>query len=217
MCDMTHSYVWRDSLTCSGAAVATAERLEVWHEPFIYVPWLIRLCNVFHSYIYIYIHVYGVTHELWCCGVAWKCDVTHLHVCHDSFVCTPWLIHLRGVTHSFVCNDSFICMTLLASSAVWKRGRTHSCMCHDVFICGHASFKSVTWLIYECDMTQEHSCMCHDVFVCRHDAFICVTWLRSTVVLQCRLEARHDAFMCVPWCICLHAMTRSWVWHGSEA
>jgi len=28
----------------------------------------------------------------------------------DSFMCAPWLVHMRAVTHSYVCRDSFICV-----------------------------------------------------------------------------------------------------------
>ena len=62
MCDMTLSYVWRDSFVC--------------------VTWLIRMCDVTHSY---------VCHDSFVC-VTWlirMCDMTHSYVCHDSFVCVP--------------------------------------------------------------------------------------------------------------------------------
>jgi len=41
------------------------------------------------------------------------CAVTHLYVCHDSFICVPWLIHMCAMTHSYVCHDSFICVPWL--------------------------------------------------------------------------------------------------------
>jgi len=28
------------------------------------------------------------------------CDMTHVHVCHDSFMCVPWLIYVRAMTQT---------------------------------------------------------------------------------------------------------------------
>jgi len=40
------------------------------------------------------------------------------YVCHDSFMCVPWLIHMCAITHSYVCHDSFICVPC-NSIGVW--------------------------------------------------------------------------------------------------
>ena len=39
--------------------------------------------------------------------------MTHSYVCHDSFICAPWLIHMCAMTNSYVCHDSFICVPWL--------------------------------------------------------------------------------------------------------
>ena len=53
------------------------------------------------------------------------------HVCHDSSICVPWLIHMCAMTHSYVCNDSSICVPWL----IHMCAMTHSHVCHDSFIC----------------------------------------------------------------------------------
>ena len=83
------------------------------------------------------------------------CDMTHLYVRHDSFICVTWLIHRCGMTHSHVRQDSFLCVTWL-------------------IIC-------VTWLIHMCDMT--HSCVWHDSSIRVPWLIICVTWLIHTCAM----------------------------------
>jgi len=144
------------------------------------------------------------------------CAMTHLCVCHDSFMCVPWLIHMCAMTHLCVCHDSFICVPW----PIHKCATTHSSVCHDLFM-------RVPWLIhvwhdsFMCDMTQIYmsggfvmSCAavpvhssCEtwliDVFamtnsyVC-HDSFMCMPWL---------IHVWHDSFMRVPWLIHVCAMT----------
>jgi len=58
--------------------------MKLWYIPFICVTWLIRMC-----------------------------DMTHSYVRHDSFICATWLIHMCDMTHSYVRHDSFICVTWL--------------------------------------------------------------------------------------------------------
>ena len=46
-------------------------------------------------------------------GLIHMCDVTHLYVRQDSFICATWLIHMCDMTHSYVRHDSCICATWL--------------------------------------------------------------------------------------------------------
>ena len=49
-------------------------------------------------------------------------DENWFHVCHDSFICVPWPVHLCAMTHSYVCmTHSYVCMT-------------YSYVCHDSFM-----------------------------------------------------------------------------------
>jgi len=66
-------------------------------------------------------------------------DMTHSHVCHDSFICAPWLSH----PHAFALYQHH--SHLLHMCPV-----THSYVWHDAFICA-------PWLIHMCDMTRIHT------------------------------------------------------------
>ena len=65
---------------------------------------------------------------------------THSYVCHDSFICVPWLIVMCVITHLYVCHDS------------WLMTRSHACY--------------ASWLIHICVMTVSclinHSHKCHE-------------------------------------------------------
>jgi len=81
------------------------------------------ICIYTCVYIFIYIYIYKsdvclqIQHQdqitpssAWMLrySVLRKSKTTSLpHVCHDSFICVPWLIHMRAMTHSYVHHDSF--------------------------------------------------------------------------------------------------------------
>jgi len=131
------------------------------------------------------------------------CDMTHLHVWHDSFlcgqaaresslsrtrlpelarICVTWLIHMCDMTHSHVWHDSFICGQAARGSSLTG--------CQDSFVCvWHDSFMYVTWLIHACDMIHSYAVKQQESRVCQergcqnscacvwHGSFIYVTWL----------------------------------------
>jgi len=86
VCDVTHSYVWRDSS--------------------IFVTWLIHMCDMTHSYVWSASSI-CVTQPIH------MCDLAHSYVWHDSFACVTWLIRMCDMTHSYACHDSFIFVTWL--------------------------------------------------------------------------------------------------------
>jgi len=218
MCDMTHSYVWRDSficvlvlsaiwnlkfgdLMCVRMCVMTnylcdMTHLYVWYDSFICVTWLIRMCDVTHLYVW------------WCYPQfeMWRPDVclyvrhdesfvwhmTHLYVWHDSFICVTWLIHVCDMTHSYVWRDSFICVLVLSAIWILEFG---DLMC--VRMCVMSN--------HMCDMTHSYV---------SHDSFICVTWLIHVCDMT-RSYVWHDSFICVTWLIHVCDMTHSCVWHDS--
>jgi len=115
-------------------AVVTAKKSlithsNVWHDPFVYVIWLIHLCHMTHSDMctcilpgrYAVVTCENGARDSLTC-VTWPihlCDMNHLFVRNDSFMCTTWLMDLCDMSHSFlgevthwfVRHDSFICVT----------------------------------------------------------------------------------------------------------
>ena len=78
--------------------------------------WLLDMCvtthaNMTHSYMSALMHwfrtfTYITTHShLWLYHI---CDMIHLHMYYDSFVCAPWFIHICAMTHLYGHRD-FVC------------------------------------------------------------------------------------------------------------
>ena len=76
MCDMLHSYVW--------------------HDPSIWVTWLIHMCDMTHSCAW---------HD------SFMCDMTLSHVWHDPSICVTWLIHMCDTPCLHVWHNRFLCVT----------------------------------------------------------------------------------------------------------
>jgi len=168
-----HAYVWHDLcmsvawLTviacCLCVRCLTASRFVThayaWHDLFIRVTWLIRMCGVTqHICVTWLIHVCDMTHE---CSVILSRDVEfkyavlyRLEIC-DSFVCDMTrLIHTCDITHSYDWYDV-------------------------MHMCGVLPLQS-SWLNDTCDMRKfyvwQDSSICGDRLEVRY-SFICVTWL----------------------------------------
>jgi len=120
VCDMTHSYVWHDSCICMKWLI------HVWHDSFIYVTWLIHACDMTHS------SMFDMTH--W-----FMSHITHLYMGHDSLTCVAWLIQTWDIVHSCVWHDSFMCVTRLIHSC----NMTQSRVWPGSFIVWYDSFISV--------------------------------------------------------------------------
>ena len=69
--------------------------IHVWHDSFMWVPWLIRMCDMTHLYVChdSFTRVTSLIHT---------CAMTHPHVCHDSSTCARWLTHMCAMTHPHV-------------------------------------------------------------------------------------------------------------------
>jgi len=144
VCDMTHLFVWHDSLI---------RVTYLWHDSLIRVTWLAHACDMTNSFVW---------HDSLIC-VTWltqTCDMTHSCVWHDSLirVTCVWhdslgglkkisiggcLIHMCDPTDSYVCRDSLICA--LHDASVCMTLRIHTWW-HDAFI-------RVTCLTHMCDIT----------------------------------------------------------------
>jgi len=99
--DMTHSYVWKVDVLWSELPVDDST-FYVRHDSFIYVTWLIHICDMTHSYMgRDSLRVWDMTHSyVWKVDALWSglpvddslsaCDITHPYVRHESFICeTP--------------------------------------------------------------------------------------------------------------------------------
>ena len=161
MCDMTHWYVWHDSLTLSASpwtsdvtdyAMVSMTFLYVWHDSFMCVTCLIHMCDMTHSYVW---------HDSFTC-VTWlihMSDITHprslpvlglvlswnTHGIYDLFTRVTWLIHTCDMTHPYMWHDSFIC-------DVTHPHDWHDSIKFDVnrwyVTCCRSQYCSFTWLIH---------------------------------------------------------------------
>jgi len=183
MCDMTHSYVWHDSIT--------------------FVTWLI---HTWHTHAHEHTVCVRVVHENPRVPTYfYMCDMTHSYVCHDSFfmcglfTCVTWLIHIwHALAHA---HAQYVYM--------WrelKSSELFSYVWHDSFIC-------VTRLIHLCDMTRSHmchdSCIRHThTHTHAHTQYVYswhmrtqkirLLWALTSSFLHCRyvrtFNVRHDSF-----------------------
>jgi len=74
----------------------------MWHDTFIYVTWLIHICDMTHSY---------VRHASFTCKIwpVYMWDMTRSNERHDSFKWETRLVQMRDMTRSNERHDSFIC------------------------------------------------------------------------------------------------------------
>jgi len=87
--------------------------------------WLFLFCAMTHSYVFIR-------------------NVCKIHT-YDEFAYVLWRILLYTMTHSHLCHDSFLCVPWLILSVEWQCMRDPHTW-HDTFLC-------VPWLILLCAMT----------------------------------------------------------------
>ena len=108
ICDVTHSYVWCDTLTCVEWLIHMFDvtHVYVWRDSFICVTWLIHRCR---SAAYCSPPVLcRVCACFDSCGV-----VTYSYMGRDSFTCLTWLVHVCDVTHALVWRDvTYSCLWL---------------------------------------------------------------------------------------------------------
>ena len=63
------------------------------------------------------------------------CDMTHLCVWLDSFICVTWLIHMYDMTHSYVKQSELLFVFMCVPWLIHMCDMTHSYVWHDSFIC----------------------------------------------------------------------------------
>ena len=118
MCDMTHSYVWHDSIIC--------------------VTWLIHMCDMTHSYVW---------HGKFTCQIhvwhgSFTCVTWQIHVWHGSFTCATCQIHVWHGSFTYV--TRLICTRDMAHSNARELLHRHlRCLVHR---CG--TTHSYVWHVY---------------------------------------------------------------------
>ena len=203
-CEVAWICRWCDSFMCA------MTHLNVWHDAFIRLTWLIHMCGVTHSYVW---------HDS-CICVPWLihiCGVTHSHIRRDAFMCSmihlyvPWPIHM--------CHDSFTCVATL-SYVPWL---IHTC--HDISV-RVMTHPCVPWVIHVCHDSfmgaMPYSDVCHDaLYNCYRAAeYSPCSESRGNIVTRLN-HTCHDSVMCampqayVPCLIHMFDMTHSYVWHDS--
>jgi len=129
-------------------------------------------------------------------SLSFMCAMTHSYVCHDSFICVPWLNHLCAMTHSYLCHDWCIYVPWLIH--VWAM--SHSYVIREL------------WLNHMWAMTHSHvkwsfgwkSESWMDVSFERRPGSFVFTILSSVWTSHgTHMNERdgRDSFICVPWLI----------------
>ena len=127
MCDMPHSYVWRDL--------------------FARATWPIYLRDMTDLY---------VRQDLLMCATCLIhiCDMTHSHMRHDPFICKTWLIYMCDMSHSYTLPHSECVRTTLLIYSwnnsrcvfLWKHSRcasvNNTCLQRD------SRCLCATWLVH---------------------------------------------------------------------
>jgi len=132
-------------------------------------------------------HYNTLQHGRWDCHNEWVmphnkwiithivCDMTHVFMWHDPFMCVTWLMYLCDMNHLRVWHDSCIYVTW----PIYVCDMNHVIVWRDSFMC-------VLWIMYLCDMN--HSCVWHD-------SCIYVTWLIHLCDMT-HVFVWHNSFMC---------------------
>jgi len=133
MCNVTHSYVWRDAFIC--------------------VTWLLHVCDMTHSYVWrdSFIRVpfseWHHTHE-WVIPHIWMSHITHTNESYYTYERVSRSHH----SHSYTWHNSSMTVTRLIDDC----DMTHSYARYALNVC-------VTWRIHVCSYDREtHSYMWHN-------------------------------------------------------
>jgi len=159
VCMCYEAYLWN----LCGQSPSICRAIHIWISP--YVTWLIRVCDMTHSYVW----------------QEWGVELPALWIHRATFICVTWLIHTcTWLIHMFETRKVSYHQLLIFVG-------TRSYVWHDSFTC-------VTWHIHMCRMSalpchqlfesiEPHSYVWHDSFIrvtesysyVWHDSFIRVT------------------------------------------
>ena len=126
MCDMTHSYVRHDLITCATWLIHIGCGSWVFANKnrFVCICICVCVCNSYEK------------------GLNYTCDMTQSYVQYDSFICATWLMQMCYTTHSY--RAHFVCV----------RAKKNRCVCMCVCVCVCVCVND-TWH-YSCVMSISH-------------------------------------------------------------
>ena len=246
MCDMTHSYVWRDTpvvrlATAShcNALQRTAMHCNTLQHTATHNSTLQHTATCCNTLKHAATHGNTLQHDTPVIRIAYAHNqvcthlaATHSYVCHDSFICVTYLIHKSEMTHSYVWHDT----PVVRFPYAYKQVCTHldisrSNMWHDSFI--YATTHSYVWhdssIFVTCNTPIRPSLGVYKLAVTHsyvwHDSFICVTWNTSR---QISIRSQpggytptHFSHKCVTWLIHMCGMiNHTWLihlWHMTHS
>jgi len=157
--------------------------IDVTHNSFLCVTWLIHVCDMTHSYVRLgsficvtwlmtnaHDYISLVLVDLLPTDVfdnAWLMwHMTPSYVWRDSFMCVIPLTHTWDLAHAYVWHDSWLMPT--SDWYWWTHYPLIYLIMHHLIDITQDSFTCVTWLIHVCDSTHSYVWL---------GSCICVTWL----------------------------------------
>jgi len=241
MCDMTHSlpcvtwlihyHVWHDSFN---VPLHKSSALQLSQ---LYLTWLIHMCDMTHSHVWLdpFLCVRRFSHSN-----VWQDSFTvFLHKSSRrtwSPTLTTWLIHMCDMSHLYVWHDSFICVTcrihmcdmIDSPGPSLQHAATHcNTLQHPATHCSTlqhtaAHFNTLQHNVTYCNTLQHTAAHCNTL---QHTATHCNTLQTHCNTLQHMTESRcpstralrsprrHLPLPCSTWPIHRRALTHSYVWH----
>ena len=134
----------------------------MWRDSFVWVTWLIRLCNVTYSNVF---HTCDVT-RVYALNLNNRGQqrgaanaITHwyahfdTYLWHDSSISMTWLIHIYDMTHQYLWHDSSISMTWLIHD-MYVQQDDNLLICATCW-CVQQDAWCMTWLIATCWYVQQ--------------------------------------------------------------
>jgi len=148
MCDVTRSFVWRDSFICAIWLIRMPSQVHayVWDDWIVFVTWLIHMCDMTHWHVsftcwtrlaLIYVRVQNIVCFI---GLFCKRDLW-FYLCASAN--TLQRVGTGPSTYVFRWNDPFICVTWLVAYS--SRSRAHL-----------STYISLKWLIHTHHMTRSY-------------------------------------------------------------
>jgi len=179
----------------------------LWQDAFVFVMWLMKVCDMTHSYIWRDVLMYATR-------LNHICDMTHSCMWHDSFIYMTWLMDVRDMIHSYIWHDALVYVTWLIRMkdvthwCIWDDSWTSVTCCtrmYALFIfVNEDSLIYMTWHINVCEMAHLYSWR----NVLLYERWLLRKWVISYTYELCLNASCHehgnDSFIIVTWSIHQH-------------